>query len=242
MAQIIGKDEYFMTTRKFRNAILDSNMPRIQEYIKKGYLDAADENGNTPLSTAIKCQGLDMCEFLISQEPRMHMADSQGDTPLHYVSHRNWPEKCNLLLANKADPNTQNTVNGNTPLMSAISTFDRSQNTNCCQLLLQHSANPRLKNLEGKTAMQMTAENGWVDAGRLLLQHDKTLLRETDEDCLTLLHLAAKNGNDNYCRMLIVEFNITVNQKGKHGVTALHLAVGNKHPNVCETLLQHGAY
>jgi len=77
-----------------------------------------------------------------------------GDTPL-ICSMRNYSYRCNIkpLLKAGANPNTANSITGDTPLMGAA----YHSNIDGISILLKYGADPNIKNLENKTAYDYTS-------------------------------------------------------------------------------------
>lgn len=80
-------------------------------------------------------------------------------TPLMHAIHKNQPGSVAALLDGHADPNR--TVNGGTPLMMAAG----YGYTPIVLLLLAHGADPRIRDLDGETALDY-AVAGMIDLDR----------------------------------------------------------------------------
>ena len=89
-----------------------------------------------------------------------------GWTPLHYAAASGDEEIAGLLIARKAklDAVSPRASGAYTPLMMAA----REGQEGVARLLLAQGANPRLKNGEGLTAVQIAARAGRDDLARAI--------------------------------------------------------------------------
>lgn len=82
--------------------------------------------------------------------------DANMMTPLHYAAYNNNPQTINLLIDHGLDVNAQD-KNGNTPLHCAKSFL--KENPRVIKTLLGRSADPNIRNKEGKLYSEITGEN-----------------------------------------------------------------------------------
>lgn len=106
-----------------------------------------DGNGGRPTSDVEET-----LKLLIQAGANPNHADEYGNTPLHEAAYGDWgsPTSVRVLLESGAEPSPADR-NGNTPLHLAA---DRCE-LECIRLLLKFGASPRLRNSEGKTAVDM---------------------------------------------------------------------------------------
>ncbi|MEQ2008374.1 MAG: ankyrin repeat domain-containing protein [Limisphaerales bacterium] len=76
--------------------------------------------------------------------------NSFGSTPLHFAAYNRQADAVRFLLAQGADPNSQNRT-GTTPLLDAIG----GGSAECVELLLRAGANPRVRNRQGFTPLAL---------------------------------------------------------------------------------------
>ena len=97
-----------------------------------------------------------------------------------------------------------------------------------CVMLLQHGADPTLRNTEGKTALDV--------ADPLT----KPVLTGTDYKKDELLE-AARSGNEERLLALLTPLNVNCHASDGRKSTPLHLAAGYNRTRIVQLLLQHGA-
>lgn len=102
---------------RFRNAVLDKNVPKVKELLKQG----ADPNyvdvfGSFPLAHAVwKSNNSEMVKVLLENEADVNQKDGLGKTPLHMAIYFTEPEYVKLLIAAGANLNAKDN-HGKTPL------------------------------------------------------------------------------------------------------------------------------
>eukprot|EP00435_Cladocopium_sp_Y103_P071953 s995_g38.t2 len=100
----------------------------------------------------------------VRQDPGSVEEEDHGITALHYaaVGHAALVE---FLLSKNAPVDAMTSYESNTPLMNAA----KNCRVDCVKLLLAAGARTDLKNICGKTAMDLAEENGQLEIVRLLL-------------------------------------------------------------------------
>ena len=66
-------------------------------WVKKGYLDARNESGNTPLHEAARDGRLEICEFLIKHDADVNAKNTNGETPLDIATKKGYDAICERL-------------------------------------------------------------------------------------------------------------------------------------------------
>ena len=173
-------------------------------------------------------------------------------------------KRIKLLLEAKAFVNEQDKY-GDTPLHIAA-TIHQERSQGIVELLLEHGANPLIKNKNSLTPLQQLQRELWWkgkefqkehaeqirNTEKLLttaeenvtfldLLHNKDInIEAQDENGATLLHHAVKNKNyQTICMLLSLRANIEA--RDNLGYTPLHYAVKNKSERIVNLLLKSGA-
>lgn len=121
-------------------------------------LEAKAMNGNTALMMAAYKRNKPAAEALLARGARVNQA---GWTPLHYAAASGDEDIARLLIAKEArlDAVSPKESGAYTPLMMAA----REGQQGMARLLLEQGADPRLKNSEGLTAVQIAERAGRSD-------------------------------------------------------------------------------
>ena len=108
-----------------------------------------DENGHSPLMSAIEVGSLDAAKTLIKYGAVVEIADAAGESPLSLAASSGRAEFVQLLLSHGCDANKL-LPDGRTPLVAAIT---KHATADVLTTLLQFGANPNGKDHEGKTPL-----------------------------------------------------------------------------------------
>ena len=215
-------------------------------------LNIQDQDGHTPLATAIHRERIAVAKFLLQQGAKVASNDTEALT-----------DACRLGELEIAVQILEQGVKignceeyGTDTLHAAC----ESGNAKLVEMLLKRGANPSLTRRHSpfpaaQTAqmpLRMDAEHHDHAAILKLLKEAGARLDVRDEEGNTLLHLASRAGNPETVRYLI-QCGLDVKARNKHDQTPLHLAamvaefhrgyVGDPklHAAVAELLLIHGA-
>eukprot|EP01112_Ceratiomyxa_fruticulosa_P012359 TRINITY_DN3416_c0_g1_i1.p1 TRINITY_DN3416_c0_g1~~TRINITY_DN3416_c0_g1_i1.p1 ORF type:complete len:398 (-),score=104.90 TRINITY_DN3416_c0_g1_i1:39-1232(-) len=101
----------------------------------------SSEEHLTPLQLAIIHKKYEIVQLLLNFKANPHVLFRANHTTLQVVVQQENFSLVQALLEQKVDPNIQETINGKTPLHSAVLT----NNLEIVKLLLQHKANPNIK-------------------------------------------------------------------------------------------------
>ncbi|TNN72166.1 Ankyrin repeat and SOCS box protein 4 [Liparis tanakae] len=124
-------------------------------------------SGHTPLHYCITKESVDCAKQLILKGANLDMPsnNNEEDTPLHTAARFGIPELVAIYLANGASVDAVNSLQ-ETPLMTACFwAFDAKEQSYSqdhhlvCRLLLDHQANPNLREEDNKTALHKAAWN-----------------------------------------------------------------------------------
>ncbi|MCP4259034.1 MAG: hypothetical protein GY774_16235 [Planctomycetes bacterium] len=144
---------------------------------------------------------VNVAEFLISNGANIHAESKTGETPLHTAAKAGCIDVVELLIDNAANINTRDQRNY-TPVHNAV----WSGNTAVVELLFEKGADLQAKN-----------RWGWM-----------------------ALHYAALQGNKEIVEYLLSK-GADINAEIDNGKTALSLAKDNSYPEIVELLRKHGA-
>jgi len=165
------------------------------------------------------------CGGIFSPESKLGLAVTRGDLA----------EVKRLVIDCGANPNGQSTVEGGTPLHTAA---DRGY-LRIVEFLLEHGANPNMKNNYGSTPLHYAAMYGYPEVVELLLEHGANPNIQSNYGS-TPLHYAAMYGYPEVVELLL-EHGANPNIQNRYGYTPLHFAIEGCFVDVVRVLLDHGA-
>ncbi|RLN36581.1 hypothetical protein BBJ28_00026075, partial [Nothophytophthora sp. Chile5] len=195
------------------------------------------------------------------------MADDQGFTALMAASQKGHTDVVELLLANKANVDTQH-PNGATALciaclygqvgaarallvsgaaielatvlgVTALMAASEKGHTDVVELLLANKANVDTKGPNGATALYIACEHGQVGSARALLASGAAI-ELADDQGFTALMTASQNGHTDVVELLL-ENKANVDTQRPNGATALCIACQNGQVGAARALLVSGA-
>jgi ankyrin repeat protein len=198
----------------------------------------------TPLIVATRREYADIAAQLIAGGADVQAVDAEGLTALFYASKGG--AEALIALLKQAGAQAPKYVEGsiNAAWMAAAKAGD------CARLrrLLDDGVDANLKHARGEepeeTALKLAAENGHLDAVKLLLaagaRPDEKFGSRWDENQQTALMHAAKAGPLEVAKALI-DAGAAATAKDRGGMTVLHYAAKGGHAPMIDLLVQEGA-
>lgn len=134
------------------------DLGQVRELLARGAdPDARDEDGRTPIFSAVLGGSLALLGMLIEAKADVNARDEHGWTALHVAAEEVLPEMASLLISSGADVNASDDE-GNTPLARAV--FSARGRHEVVRLLRQHGAKDDVANLAGETPRQLAERLG----------------------------------------------------------------------------------
>jgi ankyrin repeat protein len=134
------------------------DLMRVRELLALGASpDARDEQGRTPLFSAVLGGAVGLVGLLLEAGANPSAADEEGWTPLHFAAQEYLPEMTRLLIARGADVNARD-ADGNSVLWRAV--FSAAGRPEIAQLLLAKGARDDQANAAGETARELAERLG----------------------------------------------------------------------------------
>ncbi|KAF6020950.1 ANKS1B [Bugula neritina] len=197
-------------------------------------LNCRDQNGESLLHLATVNNHKTVVTLLINGGAHVNALDNQGCLPLHFAAWTGNAEICRALLVPLTinDVNRQNKA-GDTSLHIA----SQYGHVAVVKLLLQHDANPMIRNVRGESSLDLACFYGRLETVSLLIREQPALVHQFQLSH-SPLHLAARNGQKDVVKKLL-QCNYNINTKTKCG-SALHEAATYGKVSVMKLLLQSG--
>lgn len=161
-----------------------------------------------------------------------------SDPILVYAARRGNPKIMTLLLNAGADANQLNQENETALLVTLAGS--RQHAVPITKLLLDHKANPNIKDKSKRTALQFALISRWAPEVTALLLDHNALPNEESSQGFRPLTLAIQQGNLKTA-FLLFEAGATTNYKDKSGQTPIYLAMYNGDYEFIEPLVKRGA-
>ncbi|OWR50508.1 Tankyrase [Danaus plexippus plexippus] len=208
--------------RELFEACKVGDVARVKKLITPQSVNARDTAGrkSTPLHFAAGYGRREVVEILIAGGAALQARDEGGLQPLHNACSFGHADVVRALLAAGAPPAARDNW-GYTPLHEAAAKGKVDVS------LLQHGADPNIRNTEGKTPLDL------ADPAT------KPVL--TGEYCASDVLEAARSGADDRLASLLTPLNVNVHASDGRRSTALHLAAGYNRARAVRLLLQRGA-
>lgn len=183
--------------------------PKIAELlIEKADINLQDDNGNSPLHTAIMQDKDEITELLLKKNADVNVTGTyktiKNQTPLYQAIIKGKFDLAEKLLKKKADPNIADSE-GSFPLAEVVVRSDA--NPEFIKKLIENGADVNKQESNGSTALLYAASNKALNPKtrqeivKLLIENgaDKSIKNKNGEDAL---FWAKKNGNDKAAEML----------------------------------------
>jgi quinoprotein dehydrogenase-associated probable ABC transporter substrate-binding protein len=232
--------------RELGDAVLANDVDRAAYLIGKGGdVNALDNLGTSPLTTAARVGCIEMMQLLIKHGAKVDRADTDGSTPLMGAVERNQAAAIRFLLAHGANVE-KGAPRGFTPLSLAI----EEQQFDAADALIKGGADVnvpastyRLTPLmvvaselppRADSLVRILQNHGPMDIARALLAH-KAKVNATDAQGVTALMIAAAHDNSPMIALLI-QAGANPYLKSQAGETARDIAVKNDNLGAVRTL------
>jgi len=180
-------------------AVYLGDTERVTELIKSGAdLNAAGEDGWTPLYYAAEGNHRAIGDLLITAGAEVNTQDREKCTPLHIATEKHCRAMLELLLARGARVDAKDEY-GNTPLHLA--------DVHTAKLLIAAGAGLEIRNGSGETPLFLAAESGQTDLAELLIAGgadvDGRIMRTRDNSSRSPLASAVEHGYIDTVRLLV---------------------------------------
>jgi ankyrin repeat protein len=198
-------------------------------------VNAADENGETPLTLAAANGNLNIARLLIAARTNVNAARWTGDTPLMIAAQAGNPELVKLLLDSGAEVNVAESRMGQTALMWAAA----EGNAGAVKILIEHGADVMATSKTGFRPILFAAQSGDVATVKALVTA-KADPNYKAPDGAGAFSLALARGHEDVARYML-DFDVDVNQTDRSGATPLHEAARLNKPALASDLVRRGA-
>jgi ankyrin repeat protein len=236
---------------KHRDAAEKVTVEIAELLIKNGAdINAKDEKGDTPLSSAKAAKNKALVEFLEKynasgtssvqpaeqvKQPAAGQTENKEDRfPLRSAVAKGDVEKVKELIAKGYNINTQDDANW-TPLHNSA----QAGRKEIAELLMASGADVNAKNKDGWTALMFATVGGYTEIVKSLLEKGADVNAKNNDGWTALMFVMEKG----YIEIVksLLEKGADVNAKNKDGWTALTFATVKGHSEIAKLLLDKGA-
>ncbi|CAJ1070388.1 KN motif and ankyrin repeat domain-containing protein 1-like [Xyrichtys novacula] len=171
-----------------------------------------------------------------------NMADSNGNTALHYsVSHSNFGIVKKLLDAEVCNVNQQNKA-GYTPVMlAALAAVESPEDMKVVEQLLAKGDVNAKASQAGQTALMLAVSHGRMDMVRALLAQGAEVNLQDDEGSSALM-CASEHGHAEMVRLLLAQPDCDASLTDSDDSTALSIALEAGHHDIAVLLYAHSNF
>lgn len=225
-----------VNSRPIHVAVQLSQLKNVKFLVSMGVdVNAADEMGQVPLFLAIHFELEDIFnELLKAPKINVNSMDTRKQ-PLLINCVRFHPEFIEQLLKAGANPNMPG-VNGNTPLMYAVTSHDEE----LVKMLIRYGADVNMRNDRMEVVLLIVVYRDAVQMVQILLESGADPNFHTHDDQNSLLILASYDGSLEVIKLLLkYGADVTANNKLNYG--PVHIAAWNGHLSCVREMIAAGA-
>jgi ankyrin repeat protein len=174
-------------------------------------VDVQGDDECTPLLAASSHEQVDIMRWLLDHGADPNAHSSARITPLIAAADVIHLEAVQVLLEHRVDINLQD-IYGETALYSVLMDCgSEGKVVEIVRRLLEHGADPNIRNKKHKTPLHRASSLGWLEAARLLLSYGAKV-DERDEEGKTPFQWAASKGRDDITKLLVEHGAVPPNQ------------------------------
>ncbi|KFB47636.1 AGAP001673-PA-like protein [Anopheles sinensis] len=211
-------------------------------------IEAADEDGFTPLHLAVIQGNLQLVNLLLANGADVNALDNEGHSVVHWATVCGEVDALRAVLAAGADVSTPD-INGGSPLHYAAQMCGANYEGKTARAsaklaleilntLLNHpDTTVEVEDKDGRQPLLWAASAGSAKAVLALIKAGAHV-ESADKDGLTALHCAASRGHTECIDSLINLCGAHTDQIDSNGCTALHYAVTLGHADATSLLLK----
>ncbi|KAM0545604.1 hypothetical protein ACHAPJ_011219 [Fusarium lateritium] len=196
--------------------------------------DFVNQDSKSPLWLTINYGRIDMCRALLENGADPNFAPDGAQPALHKAVNTQIIDIMDLLLEHKADIDKVETPGegwARTPLNAALDWED----SELVLYLIEHGANPNVKDIENLWALFVAAQNGDNNVVRKLVEAGADLNSVSDAEKWTPVHAAYKHPET---VALLIELGADLTILTASDYTPLDIALVNGHRETIKTILE----
>lgn len=194
-------------------------------------VNAADEEGLTPLGSAALQGNEDSAKALLDKGARLEDKNDNGQTPLSLAAMAGHGPIIKLLISRGAHKGTTD-WHGHTPLFHAV----KNGNESAVKALLDKNAEVDSEDKDRRTPLSWAAEFGYEDVASRLIRNGANL-NSRDKQKKTPLLLAVESGHESMARLLL-EQGADVNSRDAQDRPILWCAADKQQDAIVRLLLE----
>jgi len=219
---------------EIHSAAAKGDVAKVTALLKRnpGLVSSKNEDGDTPLMTAILNSQIGVIQLLLAKKARTDVPDKVGILPLEQAVAAKNIQIVKLLLGHGTNVNLHNARSGDTALHTAA----RDGSDSAVELLLAKKAEVDARDNDGMTPLSVAALGGFKAIVVRLLGHGASV-NSRDKSRWTPLHWAVSSGKPEVVGAVLAH-KPDVSAKNNKGQTAMDLAE-SVHDSPIATLLRN---
>ena len=213
-----------------------------------------DNDGNTPLLTAVVSHHLDIVSWLVSIDPDcIKTRNKSNESVLHYAAEHDNTEIASVLLKSLNSSDSSSLISS--PENNGVTAFYRScanGTLEISKLLLDKYKNcmsesdPLLHTIQdndGNTPLMQAVLNHHLEIVSWLVSNDPDCMKSRNKNKQSVLHCAAENGNAEMGSVLLKSLNSSdksslISSRDNEGMTAFYWSCSQNHLEFSKLLLE----
>ena len=156
--------------KKLFSFIRYNKWEQFQDSLPKIDINEPDEYLRTSLHIAAANEDSKYLSLILEKQGDPNKQDENLNTPLHFATESSRTENAKILIKFQALVNIQN-IHGNPPLWAAV--YDSGGSIETIKVLLEHGADPNVKNKTGKSSLDFAREIGFQQVVELIEKYAK---------------------------------------------------------------------
>ncbi|MFC2164379.1 ankyrin repeat domain-containing protein [Acidobacteriota bacterium] len=225
---------FSLLAEEIHEAAREGDLAKIKTLLKENpeWVNARDDEGNTPMHAASGSGHLEVVKFLVAHGADVNSLNSANQGPLLFASYEGFQALVEFLLSKEADYKTKDRY-GRSPLHYAA----RQGKPTVVNILVRSGVDPNLKDEVGFTPLEYAIRAGRTQVLEIFLELG--IIKPKEDSGRRTLHAVAAKGYERFVNRLIAK-GADIRTRDDSGGSLLHNAVKGCLSAIVNMLLANG--